>query len=143
MINLGGEALIKFTVPGEPKAKARHRTTKQGFNYTPKETVNYENWVKQCYFIEHKQTMLEGQIKAEIKAYFGIPKSYSKKKRREIELGILRPTKRPDTDNLAKAILDSLNGLAYKDDSSIVTLQVEKHFSDEPRVDVILSKEVI
>lgn len=130
--------MLEFTIPGEPKAKARHRTTKQGFNYTPKETVEYENWVKQCFMLEHGQAMLEGQVKAVIRAYFGIPKSYSKKKRREIEEGILRPTKRPDTDNLAKAILDSLNGIAYKDDSAVVTLQVEKHFDDNPRVEVAL-----
>lgn len=132
--------MIKFTIPGEPKAKQRHRTTKNGFNYTPKETVEYENWVKQCYFIEHRQTMLEGQIRAEIKAYFGIPKSYSKKKRREIVEGKLRPTKRPDTDNIAKAILDSLNGIAYKDDSAIVDLKVNKFFDEKPRVEVTLEQ---
>lgn len=132
--------MIKFTIPGEPKAKQRHRTTKNGFNYTPKETVEYENWVKQCYFIEHRQTMLEGQIKAEIKAYFGIPKSYTKKRKRAIAEGKVRPTKRPDTDNIAKAVLDSLNGIAYKDDSAIVSLQVEKYFDEKPRVEVILEQ---
>lgn len=130
--------MIKFIVPGEPKAKQRHRMTKQGFSYTPKQTVEYENWVKQCYFAEHKQVFLEGQIKATIKAYFGIPKSYSKKKRKEISEGTLHPTKRPDTDNIAKAILDSLNGLAYKDDSAVVDLRVAKLFDEKPRVEVIL-----
>lgn len=132
--------MIKFTIPGEPRAKQRHRTTKNGFNYTPKETVEYENWVKQCYFIEHRQTMLEGQIKAEIKAYFGIPNSYTKKRKRAIAEGKVRPTKRPDTDNIAKAVLDSLNGIAYKDDSAIVSLQVEKYFDEKPRVEVILEQ---
>lgn len=129
---------LEFTVPGEPKAKARHRTTKNGFNYTPKETVEYENWVKQCFLLEHGQTMLEGNIKAVIKACFGIPKSYSKKKRREIEEGTLRPTKRPDADNIAKAVLDSLNGIAYKDDSAIVALEVYKYFDEKPRVEISL-----
>ena len=32
----------------------------------------------------------------------------------------IRPTKRPDLDNIAKAVLDALNGLAYQDDSQIV-----------------------
>lgn len=132
--------MIEFTIPGEPKSKARHRTSKKGFNYTPKETVDYENWVKQCFVIEHGQTMLEGQIKATIKAYFGIPKSYSKKKRAAIEEGSLRPTKKPDSDNLAKSILDSLNGIAYKDDSAVVTLQVDKFFANEPRVEVTLEE---
>lgn len=129
---------IEFVIPGEPKAKARPRVTKNGFAYTPKETVQYENWVKQCYISEYGQTMLDGQIKAEIKAYFRIPKSFSKKKRKLIELGELRPTKKPDTDNIAKSVLDSLNGIAYKDDSSIVELKVSKYFDDQPRVEVTL-----
>jgi Holliday junction resolvase RusA-like endonuclease len=134
----GEKIMIEFIIPGEPKSKARHRTTKSGVTYTPKDTVNFENWVKQCFIIEHKGKFLEGQIKATIKAYFSIPKSYSKKKRASIEEGTLRPTKKPDTDNLAKSILDSLNGIAYKDDSAIVTLQVDKYFANEPRVEVIL-----
>lgn len=129
---------VEFVIPGEPKAKARHRTTKQGFRYTPKETVEYENWIKQCYWIKNKDKFLEGQIKAEIRAYFSIPKSFSKKKRKLIELGELRPTKKPDTDNIAKSVLDSLNGIAYKDDSSIVELKVSKYFDDQPRVEVTL-----
>lgn len=133
--------MIQFTIPGEPKAKARHRTTKKGISYTPKETIEYENWVKQCYYIKYGQTMLEGQIKAIIKAYFEIPKSYSKKKkRRAIEERTLRPTKKPDTDNIAKAILDSLNGMAYKDDSAVVTLEVYKYFDEKPRVEVTLEE---
>lgn len=129
---------VEFTIPGEPKAKQRPRVTKQGIAYTPKQTIEYENWVKQCYISEYGQTMLDGQIKAEIKAYFRIPKSFSKKKRKLIELGELRPTKKPDTDNIAKSVLDSLNGIAYKDDSSIVELKVSKYFDDQPRVEVTL-----
>lgn len=133
--------MIEFTIPGEPKAKQRHRMTKAGINYTPKGTVEYENWVKQCYLIEHGQTMLKGQITASIKAYFGIPKSYTVKKKRDIASGKLKPTKRPDVDNIAKAILDSLNGIAYKDDSAVINLIIEKHFSDKPRVEVTLKEE--
>lgn len=133
--------MIEFTIPGEPKAKQRHRMTKAGISYTPNETVEYENWVKQCYLIEHGQTMLKGQITASIKAYFGIPKSYTVKKKRDIASGKLKPTKRPDVDNIAKAILDSLNGIAYKDDSAVINLIIEKHFSDKPRVEVTLKEE--
>lgn len=133
--------MIEFTIPGEPKAKQRHRMTKAGISYTPKGTVEYENWVKQCYLIEHGQTMLKGQITAIIKAYFGIPKSYTNKKKKDIEMGKVKPTKKPDADNIAKAVLDSLNGMAYMDDSAVITLIVEKHFSDKPRVEVILKGE--
>tara|TARA_B100000963_G_scaffold106714_2_gene92679 strand:+ start:4145 stop:4384 length:240 start_codon:yes stop_codon:yes gene_type:complete len=35
----------------------------------------------------------------------------------------------PDTDNLAKFVMDSLNGTYYKDDAQIVTLVVQKMYS--------------
>lgn len=131
---------IKFEIPGEPKSKARHRTTKYGHAYTPKQTVEYENWVKQCYCIQHRNKKLTGQIKAEITAYFSIPKSTSKKKKREMINRIIRPTKKPDTDNLAKIILDSLNTIAFDDDKQVVDLRVLKFYSENPRVEVELSE---
>lgn len=132
--------MIQFTIPGEPKAKARHRTTKSGFTYTPKQTVEYENWVKQCYLVKHRQAILEGAIKATIKAFFKIPKSTSKKRKKLMIEGNIRPTKKPDTDNLAKIILDSLNSIAFDDDKQVVDLRVLKFYSEEPRVEVTLEK---
>lgn len=129
--------MIKFIVPGEPKAKARPRVIKNGITYTPKETVEYENWVKMCFVGTGNKAIPEGtQIKTKIICYFGIPKSYSVKKQKACMSGELRPTKKPDMDNIAKAILDSLNGIAYKDDSQIVELAVEKYFDEVPRVEV-------
>ena len=130
--------MIKFTIPGEPKGKGRPKFSRQGKfvkTYTPETTVNYENWVKIC-FQEAKQEMIEGQLNAEIKCYFSIPKSYSKKKKESALNGELRPTKKPDCDNIAKIILDALNGLAYTDDKNIVDCKIEKWFAEEPRVEV-------
>jgi len=130
--------MIHFVIPGEPKAKARPRVTTKGITYTPKSTVEYENWVKQCYLVKYGQTMLEGEVKATIKAYFGIPKSISQKRKKLMIDGKVRPTKKPDADNIAKSVLDSLNGIAYKDDSAVVALQVDKYFDENPRVEVTL-----
>lgn len=132
--------MISFTVPGEPKAKQRPRLGK-GYTYTPKQTVEYENWVKQCYLTsEGYEGFLENQIHAKIEAYFSIPKSVTKKNRELMLNGEMRPTKKPDADNIAKSILDSLNGIAYHDDSSIVSLEVEKYYSKVPRVEVTLRR---
>ncbi|WP_423739149.1 RusA family crossover junction endodeoxyribonuclease [Clostridium sporogenes] len=55
-------------------------------------------------------------------------------------MGIVRPTIKPDVDNIAKVILDSLNGLAYKDDKQIVTCGISKWYGEDPRVEVILEE---
>ena len=57
-----------------------------------------------------------------------------------MSFGLINPTKKPDLDNIAKAILDSLNGIAYKDDSQIVSLLISKKYSDRPRVEITLKE---
>lgn len=132
--------MIEFTIPGEPKAKARPRLGK-GHTYTPTDTVNYENYVKLCYMQTNgKEWLDEKTISAKIDANFAIPKSTSKKNRALMLEGKIRPTKKPDIDNIAKIIFDSLNGIAYKDDSQIVSCIIEKFYWTEPSVDVFLSE---
>lgn len=133
--------IVKITIAGEPKGKARPRmSTKTGRAYTPKDTANYENWVKMCYInqsgIGNSEDMFKGQVKARIDAYYPIPNSTSKKKREQMNLQLICPTKKPDCDNVGKIILDSLNGIAYKDDSQVVSLTVNKYYSDTPRVEL-------
>ena len=43
---------------------------------------------------------------------------------------------KPDTDNVAKVILDSLNGLAYKDDNQVSCLLVIKEYAETSKVEV-------
>ena len=73
-----------------------------------------------------------------INAYFAIPKSFSKKKQQEAKDGLIRPTVKPDCDNIAKNINDALNGIVYPDDKQIIRLEVNKYYSENERVEVII-----
>ena len=126
--------MIKFTIPGPPQGKARARTGK-GFAYTPENTVVYENLIK-IMFLQTKAEMTEKPVKITINAYYPIPKSATKGKRLAMEYNIIRPTKKPDADNVFKVVADGLNGLAYKDDTQIVEAKIYKWHSTEPRVEV-------
>ena len=130
-----------FEIVGEPQGKGRPRfSTRGGFvkTYTPEKTASYENFVKLCYLNKYKGQKLDGEIVAEIIAYFSIPNSFSKKKRAEAIEGKIMPTKKPDTDNIAKTILDSLNGIAFEDDKQVVALLVKKLYGEEAKVVVSL-----
>lgn len=129
---------IEFVIPGEPRGKARPRWG-NGRTYTPKATVEYERQVKAC-FLSAGGKLMEGAVRAEITAYYGIPKSASKRTRADMLSRYIRPAKKPDLDNVAKIVLDSLNSLAYKDDAAVVELVVEKFYSETPRVEVRLEE---
>lgn len=137
---------VRFTVLGEPKGKGRPRATVSGGYakvYTPKDTVMYENLVRLEYRQQCGDYMFpEGAVlDMRIAAFYSIPKSVSKKKRKQMEDGSIRPVKKPDMDNVVKSIADSLNGVAYRDDTQIVDCAVRKFYSDKPRV-IITIKEI-
>lgn len=136
---------IKFSIPGQPFGKQRPRVVHNGnFSkaYTPKETANYENLVKLMYQQEAKGWIFPdgSMLDVRIIAYYDIPKSTSKKKRRLMLDHKIRPTKKPDFDNIGKIICDSLNLVAYHDDSAVVDAQVRKFYSENPRVDVTIRR---
>jgi Holliday junction resolvase RusA-like endonuclease len=129
---------ISFTIYGKPMGKQRARTLKNGISYTPKETVNYETLVKLTYADTENSIYFDGPVHMHVIAFFPIPKSASKLKRRQMILGEIRPIKKPDWDNIGKIVSDALNGVAYHDDSQITSCLVEKYYSDIPQVEVIL-----
>ncbi|RMC36940.1 RusA family crossover junction endodeoxyribonuclease, partial [Lactobacillus sp. ESL0236] len=153
------ERCLKFIVPGEPKSKARPRFSRRGghvITYTPDDTHDYENQVRYSAQIARQKYNINKPISQDmaisIKVYFGIPTSYSKKRRARCLSGEERPTKKPDSDNIAKIVLDGLNpkmkvnhalhkavclseGL-YRDDKQVVDLTVEKWYGEKPQVEV-------
>lgn len=132
---------VEFTIPGEPQGKARARTVRNKHtgaivSYTPEKTVFYEKMIAFAYKQKTTQNFESVPVVVAIYAYYGIPKSWSNKKKTGAIKGLILPTKKPDVDNIAKVVCDALNGVAYKDDSQIVRLFVHKRYSHVPRVEV-------
>lgn len=132
-------AAISFTVPGEPVAKGRARAfVRNGHvaHYTPEKTARYENLVR----LAAQQAMagrlpIEGAVNLTVVAYLGIPVSWSLKKQRAAAVGEVFPTKKPDLDNILKAIKDGMNGVAWRDDAQVVQVVASKDYG-QPRVEV-------
>ncbi|MGX4600263.1 RusA family crossover junction endodeoxyribonuclease [Faecalimicrobium sp. JNUCC 81] len=131
---------VDFTIEGEPVGKDRPRfNTNTGRAYTTDKTRMYEDYIKLLYRSQVKH-FFDSYVRLSIKAYYSIAKSDSKKKKQDKLLNILRPSKKPDGDNILKLIADSLNTIAYKDDAQVVEMNVEKYFSDNPRVEVTIEE---
>ena len=127
-----------FTVFGKPTSWQRSGQASDGHRFTPDETRSYEAKVQGCFRNENPEAVpFRGPVAVYINAFFQIPSSWSKKKKALAEDGLVYPSAKKDCDNIAKAICDALNGLAYLDDRQVMTLNVNKRCtSDGDRVTV-------
>ena len=134
--------MITFTIPGKPQPKQRPRVLKNGHSYTPKETLLYEELVVESAQKSKllPQSPLTTPLKMIIWACMPIPKSWNKGKQEAARRGELYPTSRPDIDNLAKIVMDALNGIAYVDDAQIVQLVINKVYSEHPCMEVLIDE---
>lgn len=132
----------EFEVIGKINGKARPRLNMYtGKVYTPTTTKDYENLIREYFKIKyHKNEVLKGRIKVTIIAYFAIPKSTSKKDREIMLNNTISPTKKPDIDNIVKVILDALNKYVFEDDNQITKLEVEKVYSEDEKIYVLIEE---
>ncbi len=117
-----------------PVPASRPRVTRWGTYYQKPYTEFREEMAR---ILLGKRKPLKGAIKAEVSFYFLIPKSFSKKKREEMDgtycIGV------SDLDNLEKAIYDSLNDVMFEDDKQIVEHTTRKKWVKErPRIEIEL-----
>lgn len=123
MVRIAKEMIsIKFTVYGKPQGKARPRFTCQGRVYTPKQTADYEQQIRQAYISAGGQL-----ISNTAPIIVCITAEFKKAKSNKMQT----PTLKPDTDNIAKIVCDALNGIAYHDDKQITSLTVDKVWAED------------
>ena len=130
---------MKFVIPIEPVGQMRARHTSAGKfsrTYKSKQQQTAENRLL-AFAAQHcPDEPMDGPLEVRIDAYMPIPASMTKPKRVQAMSGELRPTKKPDADNIAKHLLDCFNGVFWTDDKNIVGLMVRKFYSDSPRWEV-------
>lgn len=130
--------IVGFKTPMRPQGKARPRFTIQGRAYTPPATHKAEHELATAcrVALDGFVKPTDAPVRVAIRAIFAVPNSASQKRRAEL-LG--QPvTKKPDADNIAKLVLDALNGIVYVDDKQIFSVSVEKVYAlqDAIAVDV-------
>lgn len=131
---------VSIYLPGPVRGKGRHRSriakARDGRtfvkNYPDPETESYEAQLK--FYAERAmdgRPLLDGPVLVKIVAVFAVPASWSKRKRAAALDGVIRPTVKPDGDNIMKTI-DSLNGIVWRDDAQVVTWTGRKVYGDRP-----------
>lgn len=130
---------MKFTIPIEPVGQMRARSTAIGGHartYKHATQKRAEDKILAFAAANRPEQPIDGPLTVKIDAYLPIPASMSKFNKAQAKMGELRPTKKPDVDNLAKNLLDCFNGVFWTDDKNIVGLMVRKFYSDAPRWEV-------
>lgn len=134
--------IIHFTVPGEVRGKGRPRATKRGAHiklYTDEKTASYENRVAlAAKGVMGDRPLIAGAVSIKVLAVIAIPRSWSKKKQAEALQGRVRPTGKPDADNVLKALCDGLNGVVWRDDAQVVEAWLRKSYGEAPGAQITI-----
>jgi len=84
---------VIIELAGEPKGKARPRFARRtGHAYTPQKTASFEAMLRhEAAVAMGGRPPLEGALRVQVNAYFGVPQSWSAKKRAAALAGAIRP----------------------------------------------------
>ena len=140
--------IVMYTVYGEPIGKGRPRFARRGaftHAYTPEKTKTYEDEIRyMARAAMGASPPLETPVTVAIYIRVEIPKSFSKQKRKDALEGILKPTKKPDIDNVAKCHLDAIQGgIIILDDKQVVNLHVTKVYAEIGAVEVMVKEDLV
>ncbi len=128
--------MITLRIDIEPRGKGRPRFG-NGRTFTDPKTRAYESRLQsEARLLMAGKPKLEGPLSVHVTAFMPIPKSWSAGKQMTAIQGAIRPTTKPDADNLLKT-LDAFNGVLWEDDAQIVEATVVKRYSSSPALVVI------
>jgi len=138
--------MVHFEIEITPVAKGRPRYARRGNfvqTYTPTKTREYEDVIRE----NAKMAMgmsdpLETPLNVLLMFGMPIPSSTPKKALQGYLDGSVKHIKKPDLDNLAKAVLDAMNGVVYLDDNQICRLTIEKNYDTVPKISISVREEV-
>lgn len=127
---------VTFVVEGKPVGKGRPRWSGRHM-YTPAATQLYETAVaRACKKAMGGLKPKTGAVKVLIEVCKKVPAHVNKATREAMLQGKIRPTTKPDLDNVVKAVLDACNGIAYEDDSQVVSITARAFYEEEACVAV-------
>lgn len=129
---------VTITVQGPPQGKGRARAFVRGGrvgHYTPQKTRTYESLIfGAAVDAMGDRPPFEQAVEFTLRAIYPVPASWSKRKQQQAITGEIKPGKKPDLDNVAKAWNDALNGVCYRDDSLICRMTLDKRYGPQALV---------
>ena len=128
------KVMYHIFIQGIPKAQPRPRMAVNGHVYNPNSADIWKNQIKACFLRYRKPTITE-PVELRVNFFLPCPKSMKEKK------GLLLPhAKKPDTDNLLKAVMDSLTDIEiWKDDAQVFNIKAGKYYAQERETGALIT----
>jgi Holliday junction resolvase RusA-like endonuclease len=136
---------VSFTVAGAARGKGSVRSgvSKGGklIHFKDEKTASYMTLVKWSAAAAMKaRPPLAGPLLVLVTIRLAPPVSTPKRSLPLMLANELLPTKKPDVDNVLKAIFDGCKGVTMTDDVQVCDLHVQKVYSETPGVDVVFEE---
>jgi Holliday junction resolvase RusA-like endonuclease len=136
---------VYFVVPGEPVGQGRPRTSVRNGRaiiYKPQRSKDYERVVSEAAAEAiGGEKPFNGALKLTVYVHRQLPPGASKKDKAAMLAGDILPTKKPDLDNVLKAIADALTGVVWEDDRQVTNIMAMSRYSDVPSVEVTVTED--
>ena len=116
------EIAYSLLVNGVPKAQPRPRMTAGGHVYNPLSADAWKEKIKAA-FAARRRPVITGPVRLEVTFFMPVPK--------RMKINEFTPhVKKPDTDNLLKAVMDSLTEIGvWKDDAQVYETLAGKYYA--------------
>lgn len=125
--------MINIDLYGDPVAMTRPRFARRGnFVHTYDPQANLKETFKWQIKSQYRDEPIKAPVSLDITFYMPIPKSTSKRKKRQMLNGVCFHMVKPDIDNLSKFLLDCLNKIVLEDDAQVIELRTKKIYSENP-----------
>ena len=126
---------IKYVIYLIPKASPRPRKSMNGHFYVNGAADN-KRFFKNFYKETLDTPIIDTPCKFYCDSYLPIPSDMSLVNQFLAEVGLIRPLKKPDFDNLAKTYSDMTQGILLFDDALIIEGISRKWYSCKPRIEI-------
>lgn len=120
-----------FTILGDPRPQGRPRFARMGKfvkAYDPKDSRGYKQTLAAQIAAQNPTYIADGAVCLVCEFVFARPKSLPKR--------VVDHTKKPDLDNVIKALKDAMTGIVWRDDAQIVSLTARKYYGDVPGIKI-------
>lgn len=116
-----------LTIPRGPECRACGRTLDEINRAVIYDPPNAKAWKAEAANVARRamggRPLIEGPVEVRIDAVFALAKSHHRK---TIDVPAKPRDGKPDAENVAKAVLDAMTGVVYRDDAQVWDLRVRK-----------------